>query len=344
MDRPLRKLSDYFYKRFKIIWILLTIMVLLLCSYVGWYNNMSNFYATTSETACYQPLFFNTWLHQVFLFIDIFVISYFSYFLLQNLLRRYYFLDWSIKKAIKNKQFYPIYQPLFNTQLNDYSGAEVLLRWKDNDDVIIMPDFFITEAERTGLIIPITLQIIDIALNEIQNILHTQPHFLLSFNIGALHFIDSSFFNQFYQLLDNYKISSKQILLEITERDLLDINNKIYIKKMQELREKGFSLAVDDYGTGHASISYLQYFPFNYLKIDKLFIHAIGTKAITESLNDAIIDLAKKINLIIIAEGVETREQVNYLLKNEIQFLQGWHFSKALSIEQLKSLLQGEKK
>ena len=82
---------------------------------------------------------------------------------------------------------------------------------------------------------------------------------------------------------------------------------------MRELRQLGFSLAVDDYGTGHASISYLHDFPFNYLKIDKLFIQAIGTKAITESLNDVIIDMAKRLNLIIIAEGVETEEQVNYL-------------------------------
>ena len=111
---------------------------------------------------------------------------------------------------------------------------------------------------------------------------------------------------------------------------------------MQELRQAGFSLAVDDYGTGHASISYLHNFPFNYLKIDKLFIQAIGTKAITESLNDVIISMAKRLDLVIIAEGVETEEQVNYLSENGVRFLQGWYFSKALPIEILTSLLQGE--
>lgn len=95
--------------------------------------------------------------------------------------------------------------------------------------------------------------------------------------------------------MQHYSISPGQILLEITERYLLDMNNKIYINRMHELRKTGYSLAIDDYGTGHSSISYLQYYPFNYLKIDKLFVHAIGTKAIAETLNDAIIHLAKKL-------------------------------------------------
>lgn len=96
-------------------------------------------------------------------------------------------------------------------------------------------------------------------------------------------------------MVKHYSIAPNQILLEITERYLLDINDEIYINRMHELRQLGYSLAIDDYGTGHSSISYLQYYPFNYLKIDKLFIHSIGTKAITESLNDAIIHLAKKL-------------------------------------------------
>ena len=109
---------------------------------------------------------------------------------------------------------------------------------------------------------------------------------------------------------------------------------------MHELRQEHFSLAIDDYGTGHASISYLQNFPFNYLKIDKLFIHAIGTNAITESLNDAIIQMAKGLNLTIIAEGVETQEQVEYLVKNGVFYLQGWYFSKAVSIDKIKELIE----
>ena len=291
-----------------------------------------------------QVLFNNIWHNQLIRGLTVLIISIFLYFLLKSILERRYSLQWAIKKAIKKKQFYPVYQPLYNTQTNKYSGAEALLRWQGSHDEIIMPDFFIEEAEDTGLILPITLQIIEIAFKEVSSVLHDDPEFHLSFNICALHFTDLTFFDKFYKLLTNYSISPRQILFEITERDLLDKDNEIYINKMHELRDKGFSLAIDDYGTGHSSISYLQYYPFNYLKIDKLFIHAIGTKAITESLNDAIIDLAKKMNLIVIAEGVETKERADYLLKNGIQLLQGWYYSRALSIQQLKTLLQGEEK
>ncbi len=175
------------------------------------------------------------------------------------------------------------------------------------------------------------------------SILKKYPYFHLGFNLSALHFTDSSFFSGFNKLKEQYSISPNQIIFEITERDLLDKNDLIFIGKMQELRTEGYSLAVDDYGTGHASISYLHNFPFNYLKIDKLFIQAIGTKAITESLNDAIIQMAKDLNLIIIAEGVETEEQVKYLCENGVRYLQGWYFHKALSAPELSNLLGGEK-
>lgn len=271
---------------------------------------------------------------------DILILFLFLYFIIKNLLTKHYSLHGALKKAIKKEQFYPVYQPLYDAKNDVYSGAEVLLRWNYYEDKIIMPDLFIEEAEDSGLIIPITLQIVETAFKETKELFHTIPTFHLAFNLCAFHFQDSHFFNQFFKLITKYSISPHQILLEITERYLLDVNNKTFIKRMQELRELGYSLAIDDYGTGHSSISYLQSYPFNYLKIDKIFIQAIGTKAITETLNDAIIHLAKKMNLIIIAEGVETQEQVNFLVENEVHFLQGWYFSKAISINQLIKLLK----
>ena len=273
----------------------------------------------------------------------ILIISCLLYFITKNFITKRYSLLGAMKLAIKNEEFYPTYQPLFDKEKKVYSGAEVLLRWQDKQNQIIMPDLFIEEAEANGLIVPITLQIIEIAFNQTKVILNNHPDFHLAFNISALHFTDPTFFNKFNLLIEQHAIPPAQIIFEITERDLLDKNNGVFFDKMQELRHAGFSLAVDDYGTGHASISYLHHFPFNYLKIDKIFIQAIGTKAITESLNDAIISMAKRLNLIIIAEGVETVEQVNYLSENGVRFLQGWYFSKALPIEKLVGLLQGEK-
>lgn len=284
----------------------------------------------------------NLWISEGLLSVAILFMSYFFYSLVRNLMTRHYSLHNAMKMAIKNKRFYPVYQPIYGRIKKTFTGVEVLLRWHDNQDEIIMPDFFIEEAETNGLIIPITLQIVEIAFQEINSFLATHPEFHLAFNLSAQHFTDTSFFSKFYQLVTQYNIPPNQILLEITERDLLDKNDSIFVNKMQELIEMGYSLAVDDYGTGHASISYLQNFPFNYLKIDQLFVHAIGTKAITESLIDTIISMAKRLNLIIIAEGVETKEQFNYLSENGVQFLQGWYFSKALPLEQLMELLKGK--
>lgn len=268
--------------------------------------------------------------------------SYLLYLFLDKVLCEHNSLAGLLRSAVRNKEFYPEYQPLFNEQINAFSGVEVLLRWKNNEDKIIMPDLFVQEAESSGLIIPITLQIIAIALKETQHIIKSRPYFHVAFNLASSHFLAPDFFSKCEQLIQDYAIPPQQIIFEITERELLDKDNPLFRTKMLQLRNSGFSLAIDDYGTGHASISYLQYFPFNYLKIDKLFIQAIGTKAITESLNAAIIQMAKDLKLQIIAEGVETVEQVEYLKKNEVYLLQGWYFSKALGIGPLIDLLQGE--
>ena len=281
------------------------------------------------------------WLSELLVILCTILVSYFLYTLINQHFHHHYSLYRAIKNAIKNHHFYPEYQPIFDNQLNHYVGAEVLLRWQNAEKKVIMPDFFIEEAESSGLIVPITLQIIAIAFAESRKLMKKHPFFHLAFNLSVFHFKAPLFFKQFESLRETHQIAPNQIVLEITERDLLDKNDLIFKQTMHELRDKGYSLAVDDYGTGHASISYLQHFPFNYLKIDKVFIQAIGTKAITESLNDAIINMAKGLNLKIIAEGVETKEQFDYLVNNEVHLLQGWYFSKSVSIEEIQQFIQG---
>lgn len=261
------------------------------------------------------------------------------YYLVKYVLNRRYSLHAAMKAALKNHEFFPVYQATYDATSSRFCGAEVLLRWQLNEDEILMPKFFIKEAETSGLIIPMTLNIIKISLQQTQELFTRIPDFHLAYNLSALHFKDKEFFNEFYKLIEHYKIKPKQIIFEITERDLLDKNDPAFLIRMKELRKAGYSLAIDDYGTGHASISYLHHFPFNYLKIDKQFVQAIGSKALTESLNDAIIQMAKRLHLTIIAEGVETQEQAQYLISHSVTLLQGWHYSKAETIDKLISLL-----
>mgnify|MGYP005856683853 CR=1 FL=1 len=263
------------------------------------------------------------------------------YFILRHWVNKHFSLYRALKIAMKKQQFYPVYQPIINYQTGSYCGAEILTRLKSNNHETIFPDFFIEDAEQSGLIIPITLQLIEKSFTGFKYFLTQKPDFYLSFNLSAIHFSHKHFLTEFKRLCEKYAIKPQQIMLEITERDLLSRDDKQLIKKMKTLRKAGFLLAVDDFGTGHASISYLQHFPFNYLKIDKIFIQAIGTGAITESLNQSIIQMAKNLQLNIIAEGVETPIQVQFLHEYGVNLMQGWHFAKAMNIDELLSFLKG---
>lgn len=269
------------------------------------------------------------------------LVSLLIYFKFRSALNNRYSLHYALSNALKQNHFQPAYQPIKDHLENRFCGAEVLLRWQTDSNEIIMPDSFIGDAERSGLIVPITLQLIAKTFRQMHYFLKRHPHFYLSFNLSANHFSDQDFFIQFYELCSDFKIPPPQLMFELTERELLDQNDPQIAAKMHDLRIRGYSLAIDDFGTGHASIQYLQHFPFNYLKIDKIFIQAIGTGAITETLNQAIIHLAHHMELNIIAEGVETEEQLQFLLKNRINFMQGWYFAKALSYEYLVRMIEG---
>lgn len=274
-------------------------------------------------------------LQQASLILAILFISLLLYFLLRSLLNKHFSLNNALVHGLKAGQFYPMYQPIRDIKQQKYSGAEVLLRWSKSTNEIIMPNTFIDEAEQSGLIVPITRQLLEKAFQQCFPLLQLYPDFHLSFNFSAKHFNDVNFIRQFYELCINYKIPAKQIMIELTERELLNHNDPELIAKIKELQVKGYALAIDDFGTGNASINYLQHFHFNYLKIDKLFIHAIGTGAITASLNQAIIQMANCLQLKIIAEGVETKEQLDFLQQAQVELIQGWYFAKAMSYEEL---------
>ncbi|ASQ45912.1 EAL domain-containing protein [Legionella clemsonensis] len=271
----------------------------------------------------------------IILFLSILV-----YWQIRNILNKRFSLTHALNTAIKNNNFQPVYQPVMDCVNNKYCGAEILLRWQTDKDEI-MPEAFIEEAEQSGLIVPITLQVLKKAFKESHHFLKVHPDFHFALNLSASHFQDKHFFTKFHQLCEQYHVKPQQIMIELTERELFDQTNKALIAKMHDLRNRGHSLAIDDFGTGHASIRYLQHFPFNYLKIDKIFIHAVGTGAITESLNQAIIQMGNSLKLKVIAEGVETKEQFMFLRQCHVRFMQGWFFEKAMPYEQLVKIING---
>jgi len=269
----------------------------------------------------------------------IFLSSCIMYGFLRYFINRYFSIHNIIKRGIKNHLFFPVFQPIYDVHKNQCCGAEVLLRWQSRNDSSMVPEFFIAQIEQSGLIVPITLYLIKQAFHDCYKILQYNPEFYLSINLSSAHFIDPTFFDGFFNLCTQYAFKPKNIMFELTERELISHQDLMLVKRLQQLHEHGYALAIDDFGTGHANISYLQYFPLTAIKIAHLFISAINTSTITDTLNQAIIALAKKLNLQLIAEGVETLEQVLYLEQHGIYTMQGWYFAKAMSSEELEQFI-----
>jgi len=278
------------------------------------------------------------WLYEVLQLIILLSLIALLYVPLHLLIKYRYSLIGSIRQALQNGQFFPIYQPLFDWRNNSFMAVEVLLRWRDKKDNIIMPNIFIEAAEKSGLIEPITQILIKKSFKELKNWLQKNPNRHLAFNISKSHLNDTGLFEFLKSQCQKYAIHPEQIMLELTEREIIDGQNELVIQRLQALRSEGFSLAIDDFGTGHASFQYLNHLPVNYLKIDMMYVEAIGTDSMPATLIEPIIILAKKLKLGIIAEGVETEEQARYLQDHEVDLLQGWYYAKPMSADELMRL------
>lgn len=264
------------------------------------------------------------------------------YFILRRSLNSRYSFPQAIREAINQDDFFPVYQGLYDFNQQKYIGAEVLIRWEYRQGEFIRPDLFIDEAEDSGLIIPMTYQLVDKVFKECKDFMHQNPEFHLSINISQKHLQDQQFLYSIHGLCQQHGILPQQIILEITEREVVDLQNSKIIDQIHHLRSFGFSLAIDDFGTGHASIRYLQHIPFDYLKIDQIYVQAIGTDSITANLIESIIHLGKNLKLRMIAEGVENQAQLDYLVRQEIHLIQGWYYTKALNWQEFHALLQGK--
>ena len=166
---------------------------------------------------------------------------------------------------------------------------------------------------------------------ELEPFLQQQRTFHIAINLSPCHFESDRILRTSAQAFGDSAILPDQIVYEITERGLIREDSGVARKVMTVLRERGSRIALDDFGTGYSSLSYIGSFPLDYLKIDKRFVDAIGTNALTAGLVDAITDMAQRLNLRVIAEGIETREQAEYLRTRGVQYGQGWYFSRGMN-------------
>lgn len=248
----------------------------------------------------------------------------------------------ALMKGIKRNEFFVEYQPVFHTVNTSIAGIEALIRWKHPIEGQIAPDLFIPYAESEGLIVPLTRHLFDMIVADLPQLVHALPRgSKLSLNLSPSHLNAPSFHDDVTDLLARLPQDHFILVFEITERGMVGEQNAV--EKFDWLHRQGVQIAVDDFGTGHSALIYLQRFTLDYLKIDQGFVNSIDQETMTVPVLDAIITLAKRLKMRTIAEGVETVEQVNFLQQRDVNFMQGYYLSKPLGIEALVAFCQANR-
>lgn len=246
-------------------------------------------------------------------------------------------LKTDLNYAIDNEEFYLCYQPLINTKTNKMIGMEALLRWNHPHRGKISPKEFIPIAEETMHIIPIGEWVIRQACNQLKS-WHNMGYnkYIISVNVSVIQLQQKGFARMVLKTLEETGLTPEYLQLEITETVHMEYNS-IISKNLMRLKRQGIKFSIDDFGTGYNSLNYLQSIEVDNLKIDKSFIDDFKSK-VNQSIIEMIILLGHKINAAIIAEGVETKEQYEFLKQQECDIVQGYYVSEPLLPEEMTEL------
>lgn len=241
-----------------------------------------------------------------------------------------------IRDALRDKAFYMNYQPVMDLQTGRCVGAEALIRWKDSDGKPVSPLVFIPAAEECGLIREVTVQVMEMVAQEAVGLIRNYPeaHIAINFSPDDLHSAEiETHLKELWQRIG----ASSNIVIEATERGLL-FPEKV-TPRLISVRAQGFRVGIDDFGTGSSSLSYLATYDLDFLKIDKVFVDALGNDGSTSKVAFHIIGLAKTLGLQMVAEGVETDTQRKILRDAGVQYAQGWVFGKPMPMADLAQFM-----
>jgi EAL domain-containing protein (putative c-di-GMP-specific phosphodiesterase class I) len=247
-------------------------------------------------------------------------------------------LETRLRKALEKKEFVLYYQPKVEIKTGVVKGVEALLRW-DSDEGLVSPADFIPLAEETGLIVPIGEWVLSEACRQL-NLWHQSARMPISMavNISARQFSDANFLSMVKGIVGSSGIDRRFLTLELTESLLLGkIDDKI--KLMKSLKAMGLKLSLDDFGTGYSSLSYLRKLPLDELKIDRSFIMEVSQNADSRAIVSTIVFLARSLKLSTVAEGIEKKEELEFLRKLGCHQYQGFFFSRPVPSNELCELL-----
>ena len=240
-------------------------------------------------------------------------------------------MEGALHQAVIKQEFEVHYQPIVDLISGEVKAVEALIRWPQKNQQYIPPNDFIPLAEELGIVVEIGAWVLEIACQEAvkwQKI--TQKDIQVNVNLSYRQFQNNDMPATVYQILQRSGLAPQLLTLEITE-GLLIVEDKLIMQQLQKIKDLGVTLAIDDFGTGYSSLSYLKKFPIDTLKIDRSFIKDISIDKNDEELVKGIISLANALDLKVVAEGVETKQQADFLSNNQCQLMQGYLFSKPLT-------------
>jgi len=246
----------------------------------------------------------------------------------------------NLRRAIEREEFVLHYQPQVDIKTGKIIGTEALIRWQHPDMGLVPPGRFIHIAEDSGLIVPIGEWVLRTACRQNREWqiagLQAIP---VAVNLSAIQFRQPDFLEAVKRAVMDTEIDPRYVELELTERAVMQ-DVEAAVATMQEMKGMGFLLTIDDFGTGYSSLNYLKRFPIDKLKIDQSFVRDITTDPDDASITLAIISMAHSLGLRVIAEGVETAEQLAFLREHGCDEIQGYYFSKPVPADEFAGLLQ----
>ena len=256
-------------------------------------------------------------------------------------MRQHLMLQASLGRAIRNDEMVLDFQPKVDLRSGKVIGAEALVRWNRPEHGQMQPDSFIPMAEETGLIVPLGEWVIQEACRTLKALgADGIDDFVISVNLSARQLRQREFAKRLAATLGRYGVAPERLELEVTESQLMD-NPADAMDALQQLKDLGVRLSIDDFGTGYSSLSHLRKFPVDYIKIDRSFLSDLYSED-HAVIPRAIIALGHNLRLLVVAEGVETAEQLDFLRDHGCDQMQGFYFSPAVPREHLKDMIRSD--
>jgi EAL domain-containing protein (putative c-di-GMP-specific phosphodiesterase class I) len=247
-------------------------------------------------------------------------------------------LETDLRRALDRQQLELHYQPIVNLETEKLVGFEALMRWLHPEHGVLYPKSFLRLAEETGLIVPLGWAMVETALRQLREWQQVDPHLSMSVNLSARQILQPDFVDRLGALVDEVG-TTEGLELDITERVFME-NAETVSALIARLRGRGIRLCIDDFGTGYSSLSYLQRFRIDSLKIDRSFVSGVGSDGSNLALVNTIAALARNLGIEAIAEGVETREQLDALRAIGTRFAQGFLISPPLEARAAAAFLK----